>query len=364
MLLLRYVALLCGTLGLLAAPGSCDATNGGPSPRLPLDALPAAGERIRGVTFDARREPGPGTLERLHALGATHVTLTTFGFQQGHATPEIRMHTDGGWYSESDTGIRALAAQARALGMAVILKPHVWVGHYDTGGQSRDYIDFETKEDWLHWESDYRHLILHYAHLSQEIDAPLFVIGTELAHVARTREAFWRALIEEVRTVYDGPLTYAANWWGEYDSVPFWDALDYVGVQGYFELTDAENPSAEALQAAWEPHRQALRAVARQTGRPILFTEIGYRSVPYAAARPWQWPARDEAVAPDTALQARLYDAFFECLWHEPWFAGAILWKWHPGADPERRALDFSPQDKPAEVVIRRWFTAGAPGTR
>jgi hypothetical protein len=89
----------------------------------------------------------------------------------------------------------------------------------------------------------------------------------------------------------------------------------------------------------------------------VLLTEIGYRSVPYAAARPWQWPARGEDVQPDPALQARLYRATFEAWGTEPWFAGALLWKWYGHVrDGPRHALDFSPQGKPAEAELRAWF--------
>jgi hypothetical protein len=192
------------------------------------------------------------------------------------------------------------------------------------------------------------------------VDAALLVVGTELATAARTRPAFWRALIAEVRSVYDGPLTYAANWYDEYEHIPFWDALDYIGVQAYFELTDAPDPSRAMLQQSWHPHREALARLARATNRPVLFTEIGYRSAPSAAARPWQWPSRSErGTAPADTLQARLYDAFFESLWARPWFAGAIIWKWRPDAPsrPDRHALGFSPQDKPAEQVLQRWYT-------
>ena len=131
-------------------------------------------------------------------------------------------------------------------------------------------------------------------------------------------------------------------------------------MQGYFELTDKENPSLETLRGAWNPHRETLAALAKETGRPLLFTEVGYRSIHYAASKPWRWPSREErgTVEPDYELQARLYEAFFQSLWEEPWFAGAILWKWHPEAErrADRLALDFSPQFKPAEDVIEQWF--------
>lgn len=59
---------------------------------------------------------------------------------------------------------------------------------------------------------------------------------------------------------------------------------------------------------------------------------------------------------------ARAYEAFFRAWWDEPWLAGAFLWKWFLEARGRgwggERAWDtgFTPQGKPAEAVIRRWY--------
>ena len=174
----------------------------------------------------------------------------------------------------------------------------------------------------------------------------------------RVRETFWRDLIAEIRAVYDGDLTYAANWYDDFEHIPFWDALDYVGVQAYFPLSEDEAPTVEALRAGWADHETSLRAVHEQTGKPVLFTEIGYRDVGHAAARPWEWPERHATPEADEALQARLYTAFFEEVWPEPWLAGAMLWKFYPPSDRDH-AGDFTPQGKAAEAVIQRYFAAG-----
>ena len=267
---------------------------------------------------------------------------------------EIEVDTSDGWYSESHRGIRTLARRADTLGMDVILKPHLWVGGYDET-QSRSDIGFATDAEWERWEAEYRRFMMVYARLANEVDADVLVLGTELTRAARERPAFWRALADTVRTVYDGDLTYAANWHRAYTAVSFWDALDYVGVQAYFPLTDAEAPSLDSLQAAWRSHRQALARIHRRTDRPVLLTEVGYRSAPTAAEAPWRWPEQ-ETVPPDTALQARCYRAFFSTMAPASWLKGAILWKWHPPAEIER-ATGFTPQDKAAEAVVQRWFT-------
>ena len=62
----------------------------------------------------------------------------------------------------------------------------------------------------------------------------LFCVGTELTNPALSHPQKWRQLIAQVRAHYSGPLTYADNWWEEYDRIAFWDALDYMGATPSF----------------------------------------------------------------------------------------------------------------------------------
>jgi hypothetical protein len=243
------------------------------------------------------------------------------------------------------------------------LKPHIWLRHAGDGAWRGD-IAMETEEDWRRWFESYRRFALHYAALAERLGMPAYCVGTELHAAARDRPDDWRRLIADVREVYSGELTYAANWYREVEEVAFWDALDFIGVQGYFPLTTGPVPTVEELVAAWEPHAAQLEALARRHGRPVLFTEIGYVSRPGAHAEPWVWPERHgrrEPSSPDgLELQAHAYEAFFRVFWHRPWVAGAYFWKWYPGYPAGTSAgVDYSPQGKPAERVMRRWYGGG-----
>ena len=310
---------------------------------------------VRSVTLDARNRPDSSLLVRLRDLGVTHLTLVSFGWQERASSTEIGVDTTKGWYSESHAGIRTLARQADALGMDVILKPHIWVGGYDEA-QNRSEIGFESAARWREWEANYRRFLMMYARLAAEVDADVLVLGTELTRVATDRPDFWRELASDARSVYDGDLTYAANWHKAYKQIRFWEALDYVGVQAYFPLTKAEDPSLATLREGWRPHQAELAKVHERTGRPILFTEVGYRSAAGAAEAPWTWPERDDGAPPDSALQARCYQAFLSTVGQAPWMKGGIVWKWHPPSEVEG-ATAFTPQGKPAEAILRRWFT-------
>jgi len=299
-------------------------------------------------------------MEHLRDLGTSHITLIPFGFQEASDGPRIRFAPDRQWFSESDSGIRFLAQQAHALGMGIILKPHIWVGQYGPDGQLRHEIDFENERGWAAWEEQYRRFILHYADLAAQINADVFVIGTELATAALERPEFWRDLAGQVRTRFSGKLTYAANWYHEFEDIRFWSELDLIGVQAYFPLSRGQKPGLEALKKGWRPHLKVLESLSTASTKPIMFTEIGYRSASGSAREPWRWASRQDVgvVEPDYNLQSNLYRAFFETVWPEPWFAGASIWKWDAdsGRGAELRAIDFTPQQKPAAEVIRQGF--------
>ena len=282
------------------AAGCADAPAGRATP-------PETRPAIRAVTLDARSPLAEADYDSLAALGLTHVVVVPFAFQETGRSAALRFRPAAQWYSESDAGVRRIAREMGERGVGLIIKPQVWVGD---GTWSAD-VDPGGAGAWRAWEAGYRAFALHWAGVAAEVGADVFVVGTELARSAEARGPFWRRLVADVRAVYPGRVTYAANW-DRYARVGFWDALDLVGVQAYFPVGGRGGPAAE-----WAAHRDALAAFAARAGRPVLFTEAGYRPAADAAHEPWLW---DSDAAPDPALQARLYAALFEATWSEPWF--------------------------------------------
>jgi hypothetical protein len=68
--------------------------------------------------------------------------------------------------------------------------------------------------------------------------------------VAREKE--WRRVIAAVRGVTSARLTYAANF-DAYQRVAFWDALDAIGIQAYFPLTDKATSASAPLRPRATP---------------------------------------------------------------------------------------------------------------
>jgi hypothetical protein len=307
------------------------------------------------VAHSLRPAKGYGTaaslqsLRELQSLGVDSVAVTPFGFQRRPGdTSIVRPGTRGGaWISETDEAMRGVIAQAHGLGMRVVLKPHIWLRPPEWPGS----IDHADDAAWRAWFASYREFILHYARIAAETRAEVLVIGNELV-IASRREAEWRAIIAGIRAIYGGRLTYGANL-DEVFAVRFWDALDFIGVSAYFPLSPDAAPGRDALARAWTPIVRKLAALAAESRRPVVFTELGYGSHDYATAHPWEYGGSPR----NLRLQADAYEAFFRAVWPQPWFGGVFFWRWESYPDhASSRGTGFEVEHKPAAAVIRRYF--------
>ena len=319
---------------------------------------PSYAVRLKGVNWVGSDSLASQDLEPLMRAHVTWIAQTPFGWQSDAAMPEMRMHTGVGsrsYWGESDQGLIVTTRLARQRGIRTLLKPHLWL-HGSWPGE----IKMNSAADWQAWFASYSAFLLHYARLAEANNMEALCIGTELQQTV-AHEAEWRALIREVRRVYHGQLTYAANWSGEFEQVAFWDALDYIGIQAYFPLSQTERPAKAALLQAWQEPMRRMIAVQKRFKKPVVFTEIGYKTTPDAAIKPWMWPDRQAVSSPTDAVTQRVcYEALFETFWPQPWFGGLFVWKWYPGLQPDgpaHRHLDFTPQHKPAEQVMTSWYS-------
>ena len=312
----------------------------------------------RGIGYAHSLRPNQGygspasaeSLRELQALGFDSISLTPFGFQRSsYDTTIIWVGNRGGGIGETDEAIRAGARQARAAGMRILLKPHIWLRPPGWPGS----IDHRSEAAWDAWFASYREFALHYARLAEEIHAETFCIGNELTLTTKHEQA-WRRLIAMTRRVYHGRLTYGANF-DEIFDVPFWDALDMIGVSAYFPLSTEASPDTATLVRAWQPIVEKLGRLSARWKRPILFPEVGYSSRDRAAEHPWE----EQGEKLNLQLQASAYEAFFQAVWAQPWVAGVYFWKWEsfPGHDDGRR-IAFTIENKPAAQVVKRYFGA------
>ena len=321
----------------------------------------------KGVSWvGGRWEMPEDALPEARELGIEWLALTPFGWMENHTTPSVRLNRRGRFWGETDQGLRTTARKARELGFHLMLKPHLWLTRPVDDGWI-GVIDFTTEAEWRQWEADYRTFILHYAELAQTEGMDILCIATELSNPVRSRPRFWKSLIAEIRTVYNGKLTYAANWHG--------------GLRRRRVVAPPRLHRRQRLfppdRTAWtERHRNHVRVGTPyrehrpgwpiRTENPYFFTEVGYKNSPGSTIRPWEWPPRrrnrrgeinPEVHQVDPVEQVNAYEALFRTVGRMPWFRGLFIWKWYPDASrvTEDR-IEFSPQNKEAERVLRRWY--------
>lgn len=302
----------------------------------------------RGVCFAHQVGLEQGYLSRASArelvkvrdAGADWVALTPFVWVADPRRPELGNSSDAGPDGESDEALVEAAARARALGLRVWLKPHVW-----TRGWAGE-LAFAPSA-WARFFTAYEATLLHWAILAEREGLAGLYVGHELASATAADPGRWRAMIGAVRRVYGGTLSYAANW-DEVESIPFWDALDLIGVSFYAPLAEAPTRDARTLRRGADRALVPLAALARRYGRPVVLAEFGYAPSPGAPVRPWEEPA---AGGTDDETQAACYEATLAALDPCTWVAGAFFWKWGSSA----RATDpFDPRGRAAGAIVTR----------
>ena len=338
-------------------------------------------EKMKGLCWVGGDSISYHNIQQVTEVGASWISQTPFGWMGAYNEPEIRMNTKKAWWGESDRGLIHTTRLAKKSGVRVMLKPHIWLRSRD--GKWRSDIKMQNEEDWNTWFENYEKFIVHYARLAEREHIESLCIGTELYETTRLKPEKWRKIIKAIRKVYSGDLVYAANWYKEFETISFWDDLDYIGIQAYFPLTKKKHPSKKDLIKSWRNHKKAIEKVSRKYDRDVIFTEIGYKNTANAAIEPWSWPQhlRDQTIKISEETQAICYHALFESTWSEPWLKGIFIWKWFHStykyqsfdsyfeARQLRRkkyyadrnikngpTIQFTPQQKSAMDVLQTWY--------
>ncbi len=280
----------------------------------------------------------------LSQLGVGHIALMAVYYQDD-------AESQGIYYDEektvSDESLGHAINMIHALGMKVMLKPHV------------DLVDDDARSNIIpsdEWFKGYKEFILHYAALAAKYNVELFCIGTELSNTTTERwKANWLDIIKSVKQVYSGPLIYAANW-DEYETVSFWDEMDYIGMDAYFPLTNKNDPPKEELIAAWNRQADILEKWLETSGhdKPIVFTEIGYDTVLGSNKQPWRILPTLASQVESQDEQANCLESLLMVLTNRPWFKGFYWWNYFPR--PDLGPLGYTLRGKKGEKILSEWF--------
>jgi hypothetical protein len=277
------------------------------------------------------------SLHNIKRLGARAVAIVPFFWQSAPASPDLVRGED-----MSDDELREAIRDAHALGLAVLVKPHVWVPESWAGA-----VAMNTVEDWQRWFASYERELKRIAGIAEDEKAEALAVGTELAKT--THRAEWSGLIAVARRAYSGHLIYVAHNLEEAEAIPFWGQLDAVGVSLYPPLGD--DGDRDGRRATMRAVADGLDALSARTGKSILVGEIGLRSAQGAAAKPWE-SAEERQAAPDPDLQEAVLADWLAVL-DRPSIEGVMIWRWL--TDPNAGGAhdtDFTVQDKPAERIL------------
>ena len=331
-------------IGCILLAAALIPTGGAASEATPGDAH----RTVRGMTVSCQTWGWEwGTDEMVQEMRE----LKTLGVNWIAIHPYAGIRSDGSvvmhrrWYGDDNKWLTRPIAEAHRLGLKIMIKPHL--AYWGSPFRWRGDITFETEDQWRRFFSQYEAWVTRAAEVCAEADA--FVVGTELDRTVH-RTGDWRRIIAAVRSRFDGHITYAANW-THYDQVPFWDALDVIGIQGYFPVAEQPGlPEPAALRAAWADRLSQLGTFARQHDRKVVLAELGYSRSDQAAVRPWEGHEGGEH-AEET--QARCLAAALEALDGDDVVVGAFLWKWFAGPTGHENFLMSTPAMR--TVIADHW---------
>ena len=314
-----------------------------------IEGLPYRGVAMQVQRIENVMDYGR-SVDKIAAMGADTVLFVVDSKQENGSSDRIFLDMRG---EPSQEKLGELIQYAHSKKLRVILMPLVLLDA-PVGNQWRGVIQPAVWEDW--WES-YREMLHHYTEVAEKNHAEVFVVGSELVSTEQGdgNLSEWTRTIRQVRREFHGLITYSANW-DHYKTVPFWDQLDFMGMNSYYKLGKNNQATVPEIDNRWAGIQGDILTFAHSKNKPVVLLEVGWCSMGNAVTEPWDYT--QTAVPLDLEVQRKLYEAFFESWWGKKGFGGFMIWAWTPNAS----GLDdrgYTPEGKPAEQVLRKWLAKG-----
>lgn len=303
---------------------------------------------IKGITFAPFVPKGvlmkKETLESLDHLvlrtNANTVILVPNGLQDTPQSENIDFSSDTAMNGEE---LENFIEYAHSKGLKVILKPTVncrngtWRAHINFFDE-----DVPCEPKWGNWFSAYSEFQTHYARIAEKTGCEMLIAGCEMVQSER-REAEWRKVISDIRSVYGGIVSYNTDKYQEHN-VKWWDCVDIISSSGYYPIND------------WENQLDRIERVVKQFNKPFFFAECGCMSVRGSNLVPNDWSVKGEI---DLQGQADWYSEMFKACENRSWAGGFGVWDWGARQYPLSKAAAHGGYDvygKPAEKVISDYY--------
>ncbi len=321
---------------------------------------------IRGVTIgpiESLMQPGRGygsrkflrTLDAVKENGGNWVSLTVFGRVWDKQSAGVTLDFERPFEETRQNVVTSIEA-AHDRGLRVLLVPHLWL----ESGEWRAEMQPGTDQRWDKWARSYRRFVLAWARVAEETDTDLLAAGVELrSWVTTARASSFLRILRDVRRVYSGLLTYAANW-DDAEETVIWGHLDVIGINAFYPLHWENGATRRELIEGGQRAAESVARLAALHERPVIFTEFGYTARSHAAIKPWLWPEELGEVSVDEEAQAEAYAALLSNMVDVPGFGGTFVWRIYADlADTSQEPRwGFSPWNKKAHSVLRDAFGA------
>jgi hypothetical protein len=284
-------------------------------------------------------------LEEIVELGASHVALIVPIYQLHNSSTELLLHTR---ISPTLEAVADAIREGRRAGLEVTLFPIVRLLSPQSPDDWRGTLAPASQAQWF---KSYTEHMGELAALGQLTGASRLVIGSELSTLDNDLPR-WRKLIAVIRDVFSGDLLYSANW-DHYAETRLFELVDEIGVTAYFKLREPGRPTdVAALTERWRALGKTIVAKLAHYNKPLIFTEVGYRSRKDASVAPWD---ESSGGIPDLAEQTRAFQAFRQA-WtmpgsNAPRMDGLYIWNFYGFGGPQ--STSYTPRGKPALGVIR-----------
>lgn len=342
------VAIYLAIMGIVLATRPADA---------PTDAVPIAlgpkleGLPLRGVALTIIHVDNLPAyikcIDEIAATGADTVEFVVSARQENGTSSSVFLDLR---MTPTRDQLLELCAYAKKKNLRVMLMPIVLLQN-PRGNEWRGTLKPDL---WAEWFDSYRAMMQFYADVARDGKVDVMVVGSELVSTEVHGDE-WTKTIKMIRSKFPGYLTYSANW-DHYANIPFWDQLDFIGMNSYWKLGENNKVSVEEIQKRWRDIQKELTNFSNKKAKPIILCEVGWCSLSNAADEPWDYTRTDKN--PDWDLQKRLYEGFFKSWQGNPNLGGFMVWEWtpYPVAADDR---SYTPKTKPAYDVLKDWFSKG-----
>ena len=306
---------------------------------------------------------GKQEIQNIINAGADSVALMVTVMQDTFAS--TRMYRDF-ILTPSDIEVCEAIRTFHQAGVKIMLKPIMQI-HDST---HRCEINFPENQEliagivtdyWGEWFKNYTACMVHYARLCELENVEMLCLGCEMVG-ADKREKYWPPLIEAVRKVYKGLLSYNTPSWGDYEMGQKWTRewfklLDQLGVSVYYGMPEECN-TVDTMAEQMKYLADNLEQASQELGVPIFMAELGCRSVINGHIKPSDcWNNQNEF---DGEIQSTYMSAICKAFYDRPWWTGFFWWKWEeqqnrPHFHKASGDTGCTIAGKPAEKTFHDW---------